>query len=207
MGHKFDPGQMAKLDSPARRKLLPPEATVAKLGITPGSVVADIGCGTGYFTFPLSWAAGREGLVLGIDISEEMLNEARRRLAQEREKGAPDNVRFLLSRENQLPLEDRQADVVFLSTVLHELEQPEVFFREIHRILDNQGKVMVVEWKKAAMEMGPPEKERLSAEEASGMLEACGFITQAVLDLGEAHYGIIATMDKGGSQNERKSGA
>jgi len=202
MGHKFDPAQMVKLDSQARRKLLPPEATIAKLGITPGSVVADIGCGTGYFTFPLSWTVGREGLVLGIDISEEMLNEARRRLAQEREKGAPDNVRFLLSRENELPLEGQQVDVVFLSTVLHELAQPEVFFREIHRILSNQGKVMVVEWKKAAMEMGPPEKERLSAEEASRLLEASGFITQAVLDLGEAHYGIIATMDKGGSENE-----
>lgn len=190
MGHKFNPGQMAKLDSPARRKLLPPEATVNKLGINPGSVVADIGCGTGYFTFPLAGAVGMEGLVLGVDISEEMVKEARRRWEQEH--GAPDNVRFLLSRENGLPLEGQRVDLVFMSAVLHELEEPQVFFREIDRILRSQGKVVVVEWKKEPMEMGPPEQERLSVEETSGLLADCGFATLEVLDLGEAHYGVIA---------------
>lgn len=192
MGHKFNPADKAKLDNPMRRRVLPADATVVKFGITPGSVVADIGCGTGYFTFSLARAVGGEGLVLGVDISGELLNEARGRLEQEREQGAPDNVRFLLSQENSLPLEQQRVDIIFMSTVLHELSEPLVFFQEVKRVLRNQGKVMIIEWKKESMEMGPPLQERLSVEQVASLLKDCGYAVQEVLDLGEAHYGVIA---------------
>ncbi|MFZ3171617.1 MAG: methyltransferase domain-containing protein [Carboxydocellales bacterium] len=191
MGHKFNAANRSKLDSPARRKLLPTDTTIAKLGIIPGSVVVDIGCGTGYFSFSLAKAVGAAGQVIGVDISAEMLDEARKRLQQEEEQGAPNNVRFLLSQENTLPMENQSIDVVFMSNVLHELIEPEVFFREIERVLRKEGKVIIVEWKKQTMEMGPPMQERLSPEQVTSLFAAGGFVTQEILDLGEAHYGMI----------------
>ncbi len=190
MGHVFNPAHMKKLDSPMRRKLLPPEETVAKLGIKAGSKVADIGCGIGYFTFPLAQAVGQAGTVLGLDVSPEMLQEARRRWLEE--QGAPANVQFLLSHELQIPLPDQQLDTALMCTVLHEIPEPTQFLKEIKRILTSSGQVIILEWKKEVMEMGPPLEERLSMEQTSSLLESAGFSSFEVLEIGKAHYAVIA---------------
>jgi hypothetical protein len=52
MTHKFDFKKKKHLDSKQRQKLLPPYELLAKFGLNNGKVVADIGAGTGYFSFP-----------------------------------------------------------------------------------------------------------------------------------------------------------
>ncbi len=51
---------------------------VAELGLAPGGVVLDVGCGTGRALSPLRVAVGPGGLVIGVDVTAEMLAEARR---------------------------------------------------------------------------------------------------------------------------------
>ncbi|MHB1166958.1 MAG: class I SAM-dependent methyltransferase [Carboxydocellales bacterium] len=191
MGHKFKAADKSKLNSPERKKLLLADTTIGKLGLTPGSVVVDVGCGTGYFTISLAKAVGEAGQVIGVDILAEMLEEARIWLNMELEHGAPHNVQFLLSQENSLPLDNQSVDVVFMAMVLHELLDTEVFFQEIERVLRKKGKLIIIEWKKESTKSGPPIKERLSEEQVSKLLETGGFVTQEILDLGEAHYGVI----------------
>lgn len=57
---------------------------ISKLGLRPGNTVVDIGCGTG-LNFPLlHQAVGKEGKIIGVDLSDEMLNQARQRAAANR---------------------------------------------------------------------------------------------------------------------------
>lgn len=65
--HKFDVKSMAKLDSPERRSVLPPDKIIEILGLNPGDTVADMGCGIGYFTFPVSLAVGSTGKVYAME--------------------------------------------------------------------------------------------------------------------------------------------
>ncbi|MHB8278304.1 MAG: hypothetical protein ACYDIA_11710 [Candidatus Humimicrobiaceae bacterium] len=54
MGHKFDPKNKEKLFSDFRKKILPAIKTLRAAGLKEGTVLADIGSGNGYFTFPAS---------------------------------------------------------------------------------------------------------------------------------------------------------
>ena len=64
MTHKFDAKNKHKLDNEKRRELLPPDETLIKLGLHEGDIMADIGCGIGYFTIPASKIAGDSGIYL-----------------------------------------------------------------------------------------------------------------------------------------------
>lgn len=202
MGHKFNPTEKEKLHSPQRYQLLPPEETLVKLGINEGQVFADIGCGTGFFTIPAAKLVGTTGKVYALDIAPEMLEAIGQRLKdcgdEEMEQMLlSENVILKLSEENRLPLENGSLDVVFLALVLHELEDYRNFFREVKRVLKEDGRAVMVEWKKEAMEMGPPVEERLSSEETTNILEVNGFKAIEIIELGSAHYGVISKVREG----------
>lgn len=192
MSHKFNPDNLAKLDNPERRKLLPPEESLHKLGFRPGQVVADIGCGTGYFSIPLARLVGEKGHVYGLDIVAQLVEEGRRR-AQEARLA---NLTFLVSQENAVPLEDQQADAVLLAVVVHEIEDVSRFFQEVRRVLKPAGHVKIIEWKKEKMPMGPPVDHRIGADEMTRILKRMEFSPAAPIDLGPGHYGIVAVKDK-----------
>ena len=84
------------LDDPERDLWQRPEQVIAALAIEPGSRVADVGCGTGYFTLRLLAAAGPDGSVIAVDIQQGMLDILRDRLTEadrkrvELRKNAPD---------------------------------------------------------------------------------------------------------------------
>jgi ubiquinone/menaquinone biosynthesis C-methylase UbiE len=65
------------LDNPLRRWFQPPSELVEKLGIKPGDVVMDFGCGPGFFTVELAKKAQR---VMAVDISSEMLRRLETKL-------------------------------------------------------------------------------------------------------------------------------
>lgn len=100
----------------------------------PGDRVLDIGCGPGS-----NWPQWRQlpdqGALIGIDISEKMIDEARRR--------HPDG-QFEVARIHELPFPDGSFDVVVASAVLHHIpdEHLPAAFAEIHRVLDEHGRLV-----------------------------------------------------------------
>ncbi|RUM88282.1 MAG: methyltransferase, partial [Thermodesulfatator sp.] len=61
MAHRFDPRKKHKLESEERRRLLPPEAVLELLELTPGETLVDLGCGPGYFALPAAERLGPKG--------------------------------------------------------------------------------------------------------------------------------------------------
>ncbi|RME50761.1 MAG: methyltransferase domain-containing protein, partial [Caldilineae bacterium] len=72
----------AILEHPLRLRYRDPVQTLGPFGIAPGSVVLDLGCGTGLFTGEMARQVGPEGVVHAVDLQAEMLERARRRLSQ-----------------------------------------------------------------------------------------------------------------------------
>jgi ubiquinone/menaquinone biosynthesis C-methylase UbiE len=97
-------------------------------------VIVDIGCGTGRFTQPL--AELFPALVIGIDPSESMLASARG-------KPTSGRVEFRQAPAEQLPLADGSVDLVFMSMMLHHLNDRGAAARECRRVLRRGGRILV----------------------------------------------------------------
>ncbi len=190
MAHKFDPSAKELLDSPDRAEWQNPETILSAFEVGRSMVLADIGCGTGYFSLPAAKVVGPEGRVYGVDMQEEMLWSLQARLLKEGVR----NVLPVLSLEEVVPLPDSSVDAVLLVNTLHELAG-EGTLKEAHRILRSGGFLAVVDWKKEPMEMGPPLEHRLSLEEAKDRLSSRGFMVQEVA-VGALHYGVRAEKER-----------
>jgi ubiquinone/menaquinone biosynthesis C-methylase UbiE len=188
VAYKFHPHQKHKLDNEERRRSLPPHETLRRLGLREGEVVADVGCGIGYFSLPAAEIVGRRGLVYALDTSDEMLSELRARL----ENAAVRNVEPRKSGETSLGLPPDSVGFVFLSNVLHEVDGLEVFLTDVLRILKPAGRIAVLEWKKIPMDEGPPLEHRFSVEEVQAALERAGFVEPAQLEVNRQLYGVTA---------------
>lgn len=103
--------------------------------IRPGDVVVDLGSGAGNDVFIARAVTGESGRVIGVDMTEEMINKARENNA----KLGYTNVEFRLGDIENLPVEDNSADVVVSNCVLNLVPDKNKAFSEISRILKSGG--------------------------------------------------------------------
>lgn len=107
--------------------------------IKPGFVCVDLGCGKGHDVLRMATMAGENGFVYGIDISDGMLETAKKNAAIMRVQ----NARFIKSQLEEIDLPDNLADVLISNcTINHSLNQAKVW-KEIFRILKNGGSFVV----------------------------------------------------------------
>lgn len=163
MSHIFDPKKFAKLDSPERRKKLPATEVIKLLKLPPGSRIADVGCGVGYFAFPFA----QEGhTVFAIDTSEIMIEELKRRIQSE-------NISPLLG-----PFKDHlkvaSIDVFFTSTLIHELDDLESFSNEAVSTLSEGGQLVHLDFDTKNDTMGPPLHKRVPSQKVIDLFNALG---------------------------------
>jgi ubiquinone/menaquinone biosynthesis C-methylase UbiE len=177
---------MKKLDADWRKNILPPEQTLRRMGLSPGKVLADIGCGTGYFALPGASVVTEKGWVYAADISLRMLEELARRMEAEQLR----NITPIHTDGRKLPIEDGRADFVLTSFVLHEVEDKAGFVSEMVRITRPGGAVAVIEWAKHEMPFGPDVNDRLSMDQTAAFLKNAGLTGLERYILGGLYYGV-----------------
>jgi ubiquinone/menaquinone biosynthesis C-methylase UbiE len=182
--HKFDNKNLQKLDNPKRRESMPPEETLKKFKIENKGVLLDVGCGIGYFTIPAAKILNNVK-VIGLDVMTEGLD-----IAKEKAGDIP-NIEFRKSEEYSFPVEDNSADYVFISNVVHEIEDKIKLFNEIKRVLSGKGYIYIIEWDKRDMKIGPPVNERISKEEVRNLAEALDIAFVEEVHINDEHYGLI----------------
>lgn len=149
---------------------LEPSKVVPLMNMFPGARIADVGCGSGFFTLELAKEM-RGGEIWAVDVSEEMLSALQKRL----EEQGVEYVRPLLWQEKGIPLKDSYLDRVLAAQVLHEVDDRKAFLAEISRVLKNEGRIVMVDWRRAPSPTGPPLEERVAEEEAVELLADAGF--------------------------------
>jgi arsenite methyltransferase len=107
------------------------------LDIPNGGVALDVGSGPGNITAALGRAAGKDGLALGVDISEPML-------ARAVDAQAGPNVGFLRADAQQLPLRDETVDAATSLAVLQLIPNPQATLAEIARVLKPGGRLAIM---------------------------------------------------------------
>ena len=104
-----------------------------------GEVVVDLGCGGGLDVFLAAQKVGPTGKAIGIDMTPEMIDRAKRNAAQ----SGTSNVEFHLATIDKLPLADGSADCIISNCVINLAPDKRAVFREIARVLKSGGRLAV----------------------------------------------------------------
>jgi ubiquinone/menaquinone biosynthesis C-methylase UbiE len=185
---KFDVSQSEKLNTSDRLHWNNPAQIVAACRVAPGMRVAEIGCGSGWFTFEIERTVRPRGMVYALDTQPAMLQILRAR----RENW--ERILTLPCGENDFQLDDGEVDLVFHANVLHECDDPALHLREVRRVLRTGGTLALVEWNWADEESqpGPHNRYRIEPKDAEQLVVEAGFQVVEQHDAGPFHYAIIA---------------
>lgn len=131
------------LERPERDEEERPDLVLRALKLKQGDVVADIGAGTGYFSWRMARAVGSDGKVYAVDIQQEMLDL----LASKMKERGVSNVVPLLGKIDDSQLPSNAIDLVIMVDVYHEFSHPYEMMRSITRALKPGGRVVFVEYR------------------------------------------------------------
>src|SRR5690349_13912923 len=116
------------------------QETFALLGLRTGSTAADIGCGTGEDADAMRRLVGQSGSIVGFDLSDAMLAEARHR----HYKNEP-NIKFIRAPAGELGVAGETFDAVRADRVLTHVQEPAAVVREMVRVLKPGGRIVISE--------------------------------------------------------------
>lgn len=147
------------LERPEREQEEKPDALLAALQLKPGEVVADIGAGTGYYSWRLAKAVGATGRVYAVDIQQEMLDLLQRKMAERNLT----NVTGVLGTIQDPKLPAGSVDLVLMVDVYHEFDHPFEMMRGICKALKPGGRVVFVEFRAEDPKVPIKEVHKMSA--------------------------------------------
>jgi ubiquinone/menaquinone biosynthesis C-methylase UbiE len=176
----YTPEELASIPAEANMGLSCGNPT-ATANLREGETVVDLGSGGGLDVFLASARVGTSGRAIGIDMTPEMIELARRNAEKRREAGAADNVEFHLSTIDKLPLADGTVDCVISNCVINLAPDKRAVFREIARVLKPGGRLAVSD---IAL------KQPLPAEVAGDITAYVGCIAGAI-SIDEYQEGLI----------------
>lgn len=162
-------------DDPKRDAWQMPSEVVAHLKLAPGTTVADIGAGTGYFLEHLSRAVGEKGKVLALDVEPNMVLYMTKRA----EKAGLANVEAKRVAPDDPGLAPGSTDRILIVNTWHHIGQREAYAKKLRAALKPGGSVLIVDFTLES-DIGPPKAHRLTPAEVEKELEAGGFVSETI---------------------------
>jgi ubiquinone/menaquinone biosynthesis C-methylase UbiE len=159
------------LEDPKRDAYQKPHEVLAALNLKPGEIIADIGAGSGYFTFRLAHWVGEKGKVYAVDISPDMIRHINRRIRETRST----NVVSVLADPDDPLLPDQSVHRFFICDVWHHVENPKKYLSSMKRMLKPGGEIVMIDFHKKDLPLGPPTQMKIAREDLIKQMEGNGF--------------------------------
>lgn len=153
-----------------------PETALNAIGIAPGSTVADVGAGSGYFAVRMARRVGAQGRVYANDLQPEMLAMLASRLQKE---GVP-NVTLVQGTVDDPKLPAASIDLILMVDVYHEFSQPQIMLRRMREALKPGGRLVLLEYRKEDPSVPIRPEHKMSVAEAKLEVEAEGYTLSRV---------------------------
>lgn len=158
-------------------------------GIKEGQVIVDLGCGAGMDSFLAREITGPNGKVIGVDMTERMVEKARHNA----EVAGYNNVEFRLGDIEKIPVSDKTAHVVIGNGIMNMVPDKKQAFREIYRILKHHGNLSLSE---IMVKGDMPKGLKLDAEMYVGCMAGSMSLEEYVQLLTECGFEEITVRDE-----------
>lgn len=119
----------------------PPEKIMNAIGVKRGMVIGEAGAGDGFFTFYLAKRVGAEGMIYANDID----NHSLARLKSRAEREAVENIKVILGDVEDPLFPQSDLDMILMVYVLHHLEKPLKFLRNLEKYLKPDAPLVIIE--------------------------------------------------------------
>ncbi len=167
-----------------------PIKNVEQLSLRLGSVVLDLGSGSGHYAIASAKAVGEKGAVYAIDIQKDMLTKLKR------EAGIQGfhNIEIVwgdIEKSGGTKLKDSIGDYAIISNLMFQVIDKDSVAKESFRILKSGGKLLVVDWSDAFGGLGPHVDSVFSKDAAAALFTKTGFTIEKDIQAGSHHYGMI----------------
>jgi predicted methyltransferase len=156
-----------------------PDKAIAALEIRPGSVVADIGAGVGYFTWRLADTVGPSGKVYANDIQPEMIQMLKKNIKDRKLT----NVEPILGKYDDPRLPKGVVDLTLLVDVYHEFSEPQKMLDRIRESLKPDGRLVLLEYRKEDPRIPIRPEHKMSVAEVKAEVEPEGYKLEKVLEI------------------------
>lgn len=177
-------------EDPERGVWQNPELIIEKFGNLSGKTVADIGAGTGYFTFKL---ASQGAKVIAVDIDEQFLDYILER--KQELVNLKGEVETRLSLADDPTLSNQEVDYVLIVNTYHFLEDRMSYLTKLKAGLKTDGQIIIVDFKGGKLPVGPLEEFKTDANSVKIELLSSGFSINEV-DETSLKYQYIITAKK-----------
>lgn len=170
-------------------KFIDPGVVVSHVGLTHGNVVADLGCGAGFFSIAAARMVGNSGVVYALDVQDS-------KLAATQSAAKHYNLNNIITMRADLDkpfleIPEGFCDTIIMASILHEIDSRESLLKNAYRLLKTGGKILAVEWKKVQTPFGPEMSKRLSPEELAAEFNAIGIRHENEVPADGYHYASI----------------
>jgi predicted methyltransferase len=169
-------------------------AIVESLGIEAGDAIADIGAGTGFFSFLFAEAVEPTGTVYAVEISPGFLTHLRERAAAE----APETVQAIEGTERSVALPGASIDLAFICDVYHHFAYPTDSLASLHAAIRPGGSLVLIDFKRDPDESPEWLLEHVRAGRAvfQAEIEAAGFVLAEEIELDGLDDNYILRFDR-----------
>lgn len=123
------------------RRLFQNPTRILKPYVNPGDKVLDFGCGPGFFTFDIASLVGESGLVIAADLQTGMLEIVEKKIIA---RNMQNRIQAHKCEESSICLDDT-VDFILAFYMIHELSDQEQTFTEFKKILNQYGKILIIE--------------------------------------------------------------
>jgi ubiquinone/menaquinone biosynthesis C-methylase UbiE len=136
-----------------------------------GETVADIGAGSGYFTFRLASSVGDKGRIYAVDTSPDMILHMNQRIRDMKVK----NIVTVLSSPDDPLLLDGSIDRFFICDTWHHIQNQAQYLALMKKMLKPGGQVIMIDFHKRELPIGAPMEMKIAREDLVRQMESNGF--------------------------------
>jgi arsenite methyltransferase len=169
--HNDPKAYIGSLEDPKRDAYQKPQEVLAALDLRQGEIIADIGAGSGYFTFRLARQVSERGMIYAVDVSPDMIVHINRRIRDHKVA----NVVSILAEPDDPLLPVASLDRFFFCDSWHHIENQTKYLSLMKKMLKPNGEVVMIDFHKKELPIGPPMQMKIAREDLIKQMEKNGF--------------------------------
>jgi len=157
-----------RFESPERDAYQQPEKVMQYLGALKGKTIMDIGAGSGYFSVKL---AAKGAKVIAADVSDEFQTYLKKRIEDQNLR----NIELRKIPYDNPALKDSEVDMVLIVNTYHHIDRRAEYFALTKKGLKKNGELVVIDFFKIDVPVGPPTEHKVSMDEVIAELKTAGY--------------------------------